>query len=288
MKKLLLCTFVTLLSCQMYSQKMLLSWSQATIENYTIEMYDAAQKLTQKELLEKCLQDASWSEVFLTMNASVNNYKDNVEYKKALAAQITNTKETKLKGTSRLIIWDRIINGDITFEGKGLVFKNDLFLVSGRVNQLLEILTSKRFGIVTSRSTSDELQALQKNWQDYLSGETVEEFTPKTYKNAEIPEITSKKAFQAFVISLQDNPEKERITKKCLKLVYKLDEMPEDEESIAHNCNPDTYTFTYLTLLTKDETVDKKKDAKWWLDFWNKNKDRLVWNDELGHFEVSK
>ena len=107
-----------------YSQKLLTSWSQQNIENYTKEMYDEAQKLTSAELLTKNLNDKSWSEVFLTLNASVNNYsKDNL-YLNSLANQLTNKTETRIEGTSRLIIWDRIISKDLIFEGKGLVIEN--------------------------------------------------------------------------------------------------------------------------------------------------------------------
>jgi predicted nucleic acid-binding protein len=186
-RKILLFVLVTLLSYQLHSQQMLTSWSQNTIENYTKEMYDEAQKLTSTQLVQKNLRANSWSEVFLTFNASVNNYTNDAEYKNALVAQIRNTKETKLKGTSRLIIWDRIISGDIIFEGKGLVIENDLFLVCGRANQLLQLLTGKSFGIVTSNSTNKELEVLKKKWERFLSGETVEELTPKIYKNAKIP-----------------------------------------------------------------------------------------------------
>ena len=130
-----------------FSQKLLTSWSQQNIENYTKEMYDNAQKLSPSQLLEKNLTDQYWSEVFLTLNASVNNYIKDNNYQKSLADQIINTTETKLKGTSRLIIWDRISNGDITFEGKGIVFENDLFLVAGRANQILQNLTKKNLAM---------------------------------------------------------------------------------------------------------------------------------------------
>ena len=112
---------MTLWSYQLFSQKLLVSWSQQNIENYTKEMYDDAQKLTSTELLVKNLNDKSWSNVFLTLNASVNNYSKDSTYLKGLTNQISNSKETILEGTSRLIIWDRIISGDILFEGKGLI-----------------------------------------------------------------------------------------------------------------------------------------------------------------------
>jgi len=146
-----------------FSQKLLTSWSQQNIDNYTKEMYDAAQQLTPGELLDKNKNDVYWSEVFLTLNASVNNYSNDSNYLKELAKQITNTKETKLKGTSRLIIWDRITSGDIIFEGKGLVIDNDLFKTGGRANQILQNLTKKNFGYVTINSTPKELENLKNN-----------------------------------------------------------------------------------------------------------------------------
>lgn len=271
-----------------FAQKLLTSWSQQNIENYTKEMYDAAQKLTSSELLSKNLNDESWSAVFLTLNASINNYSKDTSYLNELAIQITNNKETKLKGTSRLIIWDRIISGDIIFEGKGLVIENDLFKVGGRANQILQNLTNRNFGNVSINSTDEELEILKNKWLSYLSNKSTEEYKPIENKNAKIPEISSINAVQALIISLQDNPSKALITKKCLKTVYNLDEMPKEKGSSASYCNPDTYTFAYLGMLFGFIEVDESKDAKWWLNFWTINQDKLIWNNELGIFEVKK
>ena len=288
MKNLIILLILITFSQEIYSQKLLTSWSQQDIENYTREMYDNAQKLTTSELLAKNINDDSWSSVFLTLNASVNNYKENKEYLIKLAEQITNNKETKLKGTSRLIIWDRIITGDITFAGKGLIISNDLFKVGGRANQLLQNLTNKNFGFVNINSTEEELTKLQRRWINFLSDEVVEEFNPIEYPNAKIPEVSSLNAVKALIISLQDNPKKDSITKNCLKNVYKLDEMPKEKGSSASYCNPDTYTFGYLGMLFGDEKIDDKKDSKWWLNFWTKNHEKLRWNNDLGIYEVEK
>lgn len=288
MKKLIILLILITFGQELYSQKLLTSWSQQDIENYTREMYDNAQMLTTTELLTKNINDDSWSSVFLTLNASVNNYKDNNEYLIALAKQITNIEETKLKGTSRLIIWDRIITGDITFEGKGLIIFNDLFKVCGRANQLLQNLTNKNFGFVNINSTEEELTKLQERWINYLSDKVVQEFNPIEYPNAKIPEVSSLNAVQALIISLQDNPKKDAITKNCLKNVYKLDEMPKEKVSSASYCNPDTYTFGYLGMLFGDEKIDEKKDSKWWLEFWTENHEKLKWNNDSGIYEVEK
>jgi hypothetical protein len=249
-------------------------------------MYDEAQKLTTSELLTKNLNDKSWSAVFLTLNASVNNYSKDDTYLKGLANQVTNSTETKLVGTSRLIIWDRIITGDLIFEGKGLVMDNDLFKVGGRANQILQNLTNKNFGFVTTHSTSEELEQLKNKWLSFLSDKFVDEYKPIEFKNSKIPEITSLTAVHALVVSLQVNPKKQQITRNCLKSVYNLDEMPKEKGSQASYCNPDTYTFSYLGMLFGDKTIDETKDAKWWQKFWDANRDKLVWNSERGFYEL--
>lgn len=285
MKKIITLLLAAFCVCPALSQGVLISWSQQNIENYTKEMYDAAQKLSPHELLEKNLEDNSWSAVFLTMNASVNKFARDTSYLKGLAAQVIDRSEARLEGTSRLIIWDRIISGEITFEGKGLVMDNDLFKVGGRANQLLQILTQKNFGYVTIETTDKELSELKAKWLAFLSNKPVEEAIPVNLKNAKIPEISSQKAVQAMIVSLQSNTKKDQITKACLKNVYNLDEMPKENGS-ASFCNPDTYTYSYLGTLFGYENSDGFKDAKWWMEFWDKNKDRLAWNSDGGIYEV--
>jgi hypothetical protein len=287
MKRILLLMILTFCSCQLFSQTLLVSWSQQNIENYTKEMYDDAQKLTSSQLLVKNINDKSWSNVFLTLNASVNNYSKDTSYLKELALQIPNNKQTILEGTSRLIIWDRIVSGDIVFEGKGLVIDNDLYSVGGRANQILQTLTKKNFGFVNIHSGEKDLKAIKEKWLKFLSNQPVDEYKPVQYKNTKIPEISSLTAVHALIISLQDNPKKEQITKNCLKQVYNLDEMPKEKTSPANYCNPDTYTFSYLGLLFGDKKFDETKDAKWWQNFWESNHDKLAWNDEKGIYEVA-
>jgi hypothetical protein len=286
MRKSSLFIILTLWFCNSFSQSVLASWSQQNIENYTREMYDVAQKLTATELLIKNLNDKSWNEVFLTLNASVNNYLNDTPYLKALARQLTNKTEIKLGGTSRLIIWYRIISSDIIFEGKGLVIDNDLFQVGGRANQLLQNLTKKNFGYVTIHSTDKELEELKSKWLAFLSNKPIEETKLIEYKRSRIPEISSLVAVEALIISLQDNSKKDQITKTCLKKIYKLDEMPKEKGSSASFCNPDTYTYSYLAMLFGDKRFDETKNAKWWKVFWDTNHEKLVWNSEGGIYEV--
>ena len=279
--------FILMISSQIsFSQQVLLSWSQQNIENYTKDMYDAAQELSSADLLNKNLNDSYWSEVFLTLNASVNHYSKDTSYLKGLANQITNRKETKLRGTSRLIIWDRITSGDITFEGKGLVIDNDLYTVAGRANQILQNLTNKNFGFITIHSNDKELEELKTKWLDYFAYKPVEVYKAIEFPKAKISEISSLNAVHALIVSLQDNPLKRQMIKSCLKKLYNLDEMPKEKDAPANYCNPDTYTFSYLATLFGDGKFDESKDASWWQKFWKTNGNKLAWNGEKGVYEV--
>ncbi|WP_430611763.1 hypothetical protein [Flavobacterium sp. JP2137] len=269
-----------------YSQKVLASWSQQNIENYTKAMYDEAQKLTAQELVQKNLTDQSWSAVFLTLNASLNNYLKDKDYLSALTRQLTDNTVTKLQGTNRLIIWERITTNDIVFEGKGLVMDNDLFTVSGRANQILQNLTNKNFGYVTPDSTKEDLELLQKKWSSYLADQPVDQYTAAVYQGAKIPEICSLQAVHALVVSLQANPAKDSITSRCLDTVYGLEQMPAVKGNPASFCNPDTYTYAYLGMLFGDDEMDETKNATWWLNFWTANRDKLVWNSERGIYLI--
>lgn len=286
MKKLLLIYFIFSYFLS-NAQKVLVSWGQQTIEELTEEKFNDAQKLTAEQLLEKNRNDKTWCDVFLTLNSSVNNQSKNSDYLKALTEQLTNKKVTALEGTSKLIIWDRIINGDIIFEGKGLVVENDLFTVAGRANQLLQNLTKKNFGYVTINSTNEDLTTIKSNWIKFLSNQPVEEYHSTEFKNSKIPEASSLKAIEAVIVSIQNNPKKDQLTKKCLQKVYKLNEMPK-EKGPALYCSPDTHSYAYLSMLFGDQNLDETKNATWWKKFWNENHAKLTWNSDKGTYEVKK
>ncbi|MGG5578309.1 hypothetical protein ACPDHL_13335 [Myroides sp. C15-4] len=271
-----------------FSQKLLTSWSQQNIENYTKEMYDEAQNLSSAELVEKNVNDEYWSEVFLTLNASLNHHAKDIDFLHALTEQITDKTQTNLKGSSRLIIWDRISSGDLTFEGKGIVFENDLFTVAGRANQLLQSLTNKNFGFITIETSQEELESIKNKWQAHLAGKPVDEFQPVKFQNSKIPEISSLAAIKALVISLQENPIKNQLTKKCLHDLYNLEELPKEKGSSASYCNPDTYTYAYLGMVFGHKKADDDKNATWWLNFWNENQNKLIWNSSAGIYEIKK
>ncbi|RYG65842.1 hypothetical protein EON80_16570 [bacterium] len=157
-----------------------------------------------------------WVDVFLLLIAS-QQYKTDDGFLEDISTKILDNTVTKLTNTSRLIIWERIITGDILFEGKGYQTSDDLFQVSGRANFLLRNLTGKDFGYVSMKSAKKELKLLQSNWTKFLKKEIVAEYIdPYEYSNKALKEIRSKVALQALIYSLKPSAEKEALTKKCI------------------------------------------------------------------------
>lgn len=262
----------------------LLSWSFQDVQGVTESTFNEAKSIKPDKLAEKNLAVKSWADAFLLM-VGATVYKDDAAVRKALVSQLTNSSKVSLEKTSRLIIWERIISGEILFEGKGYQCDDDLFTVAGRANWVLRNLTKKNFGFVTPASTTADLEQLQKKWNQYLGGEAVIEYqTP--YESAEkgMSELRSPAAIEALIVSLNANPAKASLTKDCLKKIYNLSEMPKDGGPPAM-CDPDTMTHRYLAIMTD---VEGMHDHAWWKTWWDTNKNNLGWDKVKARFFVKK
>ena len=265
----------------------LISWSPNNLVGMTEEKFENAKKWTTSDILNKNLEATNWPDIYLLLVASMQ-HKDDKTFIKDLVRQLNNNGENKLQLTSRLIIWERITNGDILFEGKGMQIDDDLFKIAGRANFILRNITKRNFGLIGMNSTTKDLTDLQTKWTEYLNGKKVEEHKNPFESNEKgLGEIKSLTALEALIYSLKPSTEKEKLTKHCLKTIYKLEEMPKEKGSSASYCNPDTYTFSFLGILTGDKTYDEKKNYEWWATWWRENKEKLKWNKEKGTFEVS-
>jgi hypothetical protein len=286
MIKKLLFSLSILTSFSAAADGILVSWSASNIMNMTETRFNEAKKWKANDVLAKNLSAVEWGDVYLLLVAGME-HKHDKKFTSALVRQLTDKTTVKLQSTSRLIIWERIISGDILFEGKGMQIDDDLFSVAGRANFLLRNITGNNFGFVSIRSTAEELTTLQTKWTDYAAGKTVAQYENPFYSSAEgAEEIRSLSALEALIISLKPSAEKEALTKNCLRKMYGLDELPKEKNSPAVYCSPDTYTFSYLAMLTGDKTYDEKKNYEWWSKWWAENKSKLSWNAEKAIFEI--
>lgn len=259
----------------------LMSWGMKDLVGMTEERFENSKTWNIDQILKKNKEVTDWTEVYLLLVAA-NEKKE--EILPRLIQQLKDTSQTNLVNTSRLIIWERITNGDILFEGKGMQINDDLFTVAGRANWILRTLTEKDFGYVKFQTPIDKLKELSIKWENWIKGKEQEEYiSPYGEVKNGLHEIKSKEALQAIICSLKMTEAKEKLTKHCLKKMYSLDELPKDPGSPANYCNPDTYSNLYLSKLTGIEEI---KDYEWWMDWWMKNETNLKWNLKDEKFEI--
>ena len=262
----------------------LISWGPQTLEGMTEDRWEAAKTRSVKQILALNQAVQTWPEAYEVL-LGANQKKDDAALLRGLVQQVTDKTDVTLKHTSRLIIWERIMSGDIFFEGKGLQVDDDLYTVAGRANWVLRTITGKRFGIVRPKLSPDDLAQIQARWMKYLNSEPVEE-TPERYPSDKkgLEELRSPEAIHALITSLKPSDQKTQYTKRLLRDLYDLKELPKEPGHPALLCNPDNYTHGHLARITD---VPDVHSHEWWSAWWSANKDNLVWNREKARFEVA-
>lgn len=263
---------------------LLIAWSVQDVEGLSEKLLSRAKTVAAAEVPGRNREVRSWLDAFLTMSGAAQHAKDTAMLA-ALAAQIGDAGTHGLTGTSRLIIWERVTSGDIVFEGRGLQVDDDLFTVAGRANWMLRTLTGNDFGHVGIGTSAGERGDIRGRWERWLRGERVERVENRyPAPQSGLEEIRSIEALEGMIASLAPNPAKLRLIQACLKRQrIPGDTLPADPKGRASLCNPDNYTFSYLTLLTG---VEEQHDFEWWSAWWGENRERLVWNRETGRFDV--
>ena len=262
----------------------LVSWSPDTIAGMTKTRWDGAKELDTTATIDRVRSAHDWATAYEGLLAASSHTSDK-DLLKRLVAEVSNPAEPGLSDTSRLIIWQRITSDDIIFEGRGLVVEDDLFRVAGRANWILRTLLHKTFGFVKPTSTQAELDTLRRKWESHLKGENVAEETPAYPSEVKgLTELRSVAAIAALVHSLHPTPEKDLLTKTCLRNLYGLDELPTAPESPALLCSPDTYTHRYLAAMTD---VPDHHTPEWWDSWWHQHGGSLGWDSERAKFLTS-
>lgn len=219
----------------------LMYWGAKDLEGMTEERFELAKKWTVADILQNNIAAETWPETYLVA-VGASKKKDSVV--RLFIDQLVNGTQTQLRLTSRLIIWERILSGDILFEGKGFQTDDDLFSVAGRANWVLRNITKKNFGYVKPNATAADLLLLQNKWKQWLEGKPTEEYlNPFDSKKQGLDETHSLVAFEALIYSLKSSEQKTALINRCLQQIYKLDKLPEDKNNPASFCNPDNYTL---------------------------------------------
>lgn len=74
-----------------------------------------------------------------------------------------------MTNTADLIIWGRIVTGDLEFYGHGGIITEDIFTVAGRASWILNELTGESFAEVHVNLTEKQSEEFKKQWMRYIA-----------------------------------------------------------------------------------------------------------------------
>lgn len=145
------------------------------LERDFCRIYDSDEKekiLSQNKetILKNLTSDKDFWKVAKTRYWAVKNAPEVIP---DLIEMIKNPAFVGLEGQADLIIWERIESKDLKFYGHGWVVADDLFRVAGRASWVLSESTGQRFGVVTPKSTPEELKQISDDWAKWYKEQAV-------------------------------------------------------------------------------------------------------------------
>jgi hypothetical protein len=263
----------------------LVSWGPQDLQGVSKEAYEAAKKASATKILEEIRTLRTWPEAYLA-GLGASRHRDDTAFLLSVARLLTDSTETPLSATSRLIIWPRITSGDIVFEGQGMQVSDDLFCVAGRANWILRNVTGKNFGYVAPHPSAEALEALEDRWLFALHGGKAAQYAdPFRSPRKGLEVLRSPEAVEALVASLRASRGKDERIRWCLEHVYGRKTMPQEPGQPGALCDPDVWTRRYLQAITD---AAQPHDAAWWALWWKKNRGNLRWDAETARFTAGR
>lgn len=116
-------------------------------------------------ILEKIENDPSYQHLKVVEKWSSLHYQALIP---ELIFRLTQVSKVGLTDAEEIIIWDRVDSGDLIVTGPGAEIEDDLFMVAGRANYLLQNLTGENFGPASMGASEKELIHLRDHWINWL------------------------------------------------------------------------------------------------------------------------
>ena len=108
----------------------------------------------------------NFSTVCAAKSWCLHNYEQAFPY---LVARLTMKTNVGLNNKGDLIIWERILSGDLTFYGHGGGMQEDIFTIAGRASWILNELTGESFAVVHGDLTEELAIEFKRLWVDYVN-----------------------------------------------------------------------------------------------------------------------
>jgi hypothetical protein len=120
--------------------------------------------------LEIVVKDSHYLDLIAAASYLLREKEDGL---RALVGLVADRRHVGLDGFADLSIPARIELGDMKDDGHGLTLWDDLFIVAGRANWILEEATCRTFGPIDLYTKPTRLKLISALWQKYLDGEPI-------------------------------------------------------------------------------------------------------------------
>jgi hypothetical protein len=276
-----------LLTYSVYADDILGEWNvQKDIKNFSPYQYENAKNWTSKQIASMLESNTTWSQLFFISYGARHRYNQgDTTMIKELIKLVQKNKVIPMTETYKLIIWERIRNGDMVFEGRGVIVDDDLFNVAGKANWILRYIYGVRFGLVQINSTQFALDELARKWTELYKGRSAGA-TPEVIHNSKtLACLKDTLVLKTLIFTLQPSEKKTQYINTCLEQ-FKLKSVPKDPLVSGYYCNPDNYAIEYLNKIVELKSPLKSADA--WKRWYDANKSKIVYDEKKKKFVIPK
>ena len=270
-----------------YSDDILGEWNaQKDIKNFSPYQYDNAKNWNSKQIASMLESNTTWSQLFFISYGARHRYNQgDTTIIKELIRLVQKNKVIPMTETYKLIIWERIANGDMVFEGRGIIIDDDLFNVAGKANWILRYIYGVRFGLVKINSTQFALDEMARKWTELYKGRSSGAIPEEIHNSKTLACLKDTLVLKTLIGTLQPSEKKTQYINTCLEQ-FKLKSVPKDPLVSGYYCNPDNYTIEYLNKIIELKTPLKSPDA--WKRWYETNKSKIVYDEKKKKFVIPK
>lgn len=270
-----------------YADDILGEWNvQKDIKNFSPYQYENAKSWNSKQIANMLENNTTWAQLFFLSYGARHRYNQgDTTIIKELIRLVRKNKVVPMTETYKLIIWERIYNGDMVFEGRGIIVDDDVFNVAGKANWILRYIYGVRFGLVKMNSTQFALDELARKWTELYKGRSAGAIPEVIHNSKTLACLKDTLVLKTLIRSLQPSQKKTEYINTCLQQ-FKLKSAPKDPLMSGYYCNPDNYTTEYLNKIVDLKTPLKSPDA--WKRWYEANKSKIVYDEKKKKFIIPK
>ncbi|MCS7077229.1 MAG: hypothetical protein NZ455_11000 [Bacteroidia bacterium] len=281
------CAIVMFYIFSAHADDILGEWNvQKDIKNFSPYQYENAKSWTSKQIATMLENNTTWSQLFFLSYGARHRYNSgDTSIIKELIQLVQKNRVIPMTETYKLIIWERIANGDMVFEGRGIIVDDDLFNVAGKANWILRYIYGVRFGLVKINSTQFALDELARRWTELYKGKSAGAVPEEIHNSKTLACLKDTLVLKTLIGTLNPSEKKTQYINTCLEQ-FKIKSVPKDPLVSGYYCNPDNYTIEYLNKIIELKSPLKTPDA--WKRWYEANKSKIVYDEKKKKFVIPK